>query len=145
MNNARYIRYLNFTRRHFFRKTGIWQVVEKEKGNMIVVAQTIRYRRELKFFDDFSIETRIVCFSDLDKVFYVESRFKDLEGFICAVHYLKYKLVGKDIQSPSVILDTASGKASHMWDVATHGTDTNFIAAWNKANSISSEELNPRM
>ena len=142
MNNSKYIRYLNFTRRYLFRSVGIWDVVYKYKGNLIITSQTIRYRRDLKLFQKFKIFFRIICFNDLEKSFYVESRFLDQGDFICAIHHAKYKLVGgSHMKLPSEILFEADCKK--RWGINSYDNEPEFIKLWNLANDFSSKELNP--
>ena len=145
MNNARYIRILNYTRRRFFSAAGIWKVVRMNKLNIVVQAQTIRYRKELKLFETYSITTRIVSISDdiKETCFYVESTFKNSADFVCAIHYVKYKLVGKKDASirPSSVLKSI-GALNELFN-NEHLIPKGFVKAWEHANSLSSKDLNP--
>jgi len=111
-----------------------------------VTAQSIRYRRELKLFETFQVYTKIINFSDEDKCFYVESRFINSANFVCAVHHLKYKIVGVGMPLISDLLaEAASNSAIGFWDVGLYGkNDNKFVRSWNEANLISSIELNPK-
>ena len=54
-----------FSRTDFAFLSGIFAHVDSVKGAYVVVqASTIRYRRSLKLFDRYTIETRIVSFDE---------------------------------------------------------------------------------
>jgi acyl-CoA thioesterase FadM len=151
MNNARFLRELNFSRRTYFFKYGLWPIVKKQQRNFFVVAQTIRYRRELRVWDKYVIRTKIIGCSDAQDCFFVESRFENRDKFVNAIHYCKYKLVGdkkKDSNSsvdeikPSELL-TKVGIVG-VANVDTKG-NSRFLDSWDEANAISSRELNPRL
>jgi len=145
MNNSRYLRILNYTRRRFCSSAGIWKFVRLNGLNLIVQAQTIRYRKELRLFEQYSVTTKIASISDdlKDCCFYLESSFKNSSGFVCAIHYVKYKLVGNRSSSikPSVILERIGAIKSSVPAVGLN--PEGFVKLWEQANLISSKELNP--
>ncbi|KAJ1430623.1 HotDog domain-containing protein [Ochromonadaceae sp. CCMP2298] len=94
MNNARYVFLLNFTRRKLFNTLGLWSLCRSWGSNMIVKAQSIRYRKELKLGEAFTIRCRILGWHEAQHCFYVETLFLNDVGFVLAVHHLKYVLVG---------------------------------------------------
>lgn len=75
MNNSNYFYQLNFSRRHFMIKMKLFQLLQQLNLNIIVQSQTIRYRKELKLFQPYTIRTRIISWNDRDKSFYLESKF----------------------------------------------------------------------
>lgn len=62
MNNARFIRILDFARIHFYDRTGLYQKLIKANGQLLVGASTIRYRRSLDLFNLYRIETKVSFF-----------------------------------------------------------------------------------
>lgn len=140
MNNARYLRELCFSRRHFFKRLGLWRQLDACKTNAVIAAQTIRYRSEQFLFARFSIQSMIVCYSDAEQCLYLESRFMDkTSGFVAAVHVCKYRLLGK-AGLPSKLLRAAGLPVTDLPD----STDrVPFLAHWAAANTASSEELRP--
>jgi len=101
MNNARYIYYLNFTRRRLFNSLGIWVICNQWETNMVVQAQSIRFRRELVIGQTYDIRTRIVAWHEAQHCFFIESVFISTnkitgDEFINAIHYVKYRLVNKN-------------------------------------------------
>ena len=59
---------------------------------MVVQAQTIRYRKELKRGDRYSIKTEIIACSDRESSFYVQSKFLNHLSSK-AIHHCKYRIV----------------------------------------------------
>lgn len=66
MNNARFLRELDFAKVDFFERTGLFRRMYKDKGHFFVSATTIRYRRFIKLFSRYIITTRVrfTVFSD---------------------------------------------------------------------------------
>lgn len=60
MTNFRYIRELNFARRHFFVSSGLWSYLRQQNLNLIVRTQTIRHRKELRCWQRYVIRTRLL-------------------------------------------------------------------------------------
>jgi acyl-CoA thioesterase FadM len=152
MNNARYLRELNYSRRHFFVSIGLWPLLRRQGLNLIVASQCIRYRKELKLFMEFHIRTRILAWSDVDRCFWVESTF-ERGGFVCAIHHVKYVLVGDKTITPSALLRQAkvslnqqstTGISSIESDLTDDSHLPPFIQAWKTSHDISSKELNPK-
>jgi hypothetical protein len=59
MNNARYIRELDFARFHFYDLSGLYRQVVKMKGNALQGASSIRYRRTIPIFSLYRIDTKV--------------------------------------------------------------------------------------
>lgn len=142
MNNSMYIYELNFARKKLFNALGIWDVMEKHAANMVIQAQTIRYRRELKLWQQYRILSRIVTWDDEKKVFYIESKFVSRsDGFILAIHHAKYKVISSQKCAVSLTPSAILLEANLMYD---SNSQEAFITFWENANDISSKELNPK-
>jgi acyl-CoA thioesterase FadM len=151
MNNARYTRELNFTRRRFFYAIGLWPLAKKSKLNLIVQAHSIRYRRELKCWQQYAVHSRIVCWDEKEKCIYFESKFLDSDGFVCVINFTKYRIVGPkrlsdpDLLNPTVLLqriglvpvDTSADR------LATINQIPEDVRAWIQSQHLSSKALNP--
>ena len=96
VNNAKFVRDLNFTRRRFFVRWGIQRLLNEEKKTMVIQAQTIRYRKELKWGDEYTIRTEIIAVSDFDRSFFLCSKFCDSDNFVLAIHHCKYRIIAAD-------------------------------------------------
>ena len=66
----------------------------------------IRYRKDLKLWHKYSTRTRILCWSKEEQCFYVEVQFENKDGFVCAIHHTKYRIVGpgKDLKGKIYII-----------------------------------------
>ena len=103
MNNSVYIRELNFARRKHFTAVGLWGIMRFHNRNVLVSAQTIRYRREIKLGQDYIIRTKIIGYSDRNSAFWLQAQFEEPDsGFVLAVHILKYKLVSNSPPTEAV-------------------------------------------
>lgn len=61
MNNARYLRELDFARFHYYDRSGIFGAVVKQGGGAVQGASTIRYRRAIPLFTPYKITTKVQC------------------------------------------------------------------------------------
>lgn len=59
MNNARFIRELDFARVDFYERTGLYATATEKGGVIVMGACTIRYRRFIKLFSRFVIESKV--------------------------------------------------------------------------------------
>lgn len=57
MNNARYLRELDFARFHFYGLTGIYGEIKKAGGGAVQGASSVRYRRSIPIFNPYKITT----------------------------------------------------------------------------------------
>jgi len=148
MNNSAYIYELNFSRKKLFSALGLWKVLRTNGFNVIIQSQSIRYRRELKLFQKYSIKSKIITWDDDKSAFFLESRFvSSKDGFILAVHHAKYKLVCFKSDRKAIIdcLPSAVLKAANQIPLHYNNPPpSQFIDTWEAANNISSRELNPR-
>ena len=84
MNNARYLRELDFARFHYYDRSGIFGAVVKQGGGAVQGASTIRYRRAIPIFTPYKITTKLIYWED--KHFYLEHQFISLtDNFVRAV------------------------------------------------------------
>lgn len=59
MNNARYLRELDFARAEFYERTGLYASIKQAGGAVVQGASTIRYRRYIKPYATFVITSRV--------------------------------------------------------------------------------------
>lgn len=59
MNNARYLRELDFAKIDFNERTGLYNEIRKRKGSMVLGATTIRYRRFIRLFSRYYITSKV--------------------------------------------------------------------------------------
>ena len=73
MNNGRYLTIMDLGRLDLVARCGLWRIVWRERLTPVVGTATIRFRRELKCFQSFLVETRIIGWLESTVVF--EQRF----------------------------------------------------------------------
>lgn len=61
MNNARYVRELDFARFHFYERSGIYSKIIGGKGSALQSACTIRYRRPIPLFTTYKVTTKVLA------------------------------------------------------------------------------------
>lgn len=59
MNNARYIRELDFARFNFYGLTGLYEEVRRQHGGAVQGASSVRYRKTIPIFSLYKIETKV--------------------------------------------------------------------------------------
>ncbi len=60
VNNGRYLTLADIARLHWFVRTGVWEAARRQKAIPIVGDALAKFRRDLKAFDVFDIETRML-------------------------------------------------------------------------------------
>lgn len=77
MNNGRYLTIMDLGRLDMMLASGLWRAVLRHKWTPIASAAKIRYRRELRPFQRFSLETRLVAWAGdnvvMEQLFVIES------------------------------------------------------------------------
>jgi acyl-CoA thioesterase FadM len=68
MNNGRYLTLMDLGRIDFMVRSGLWRAVRKNSWTPIASAIAIRYRRELRPFATFRLETRLVSWAQASVV-----------------------------------------------------------------------------
>lgn len=64
MNNGRYLTLMDLGRMDLLLRGGLWRAVLANKWTPVLSAASIRYRRELRLFRRFRLDSRIVAWSD---------------------------------------------------------------------------------
>lgn len=60
MNNARFIRELDFARADFYERTGLYKCVKSKGGTVAMGATTVRYRRFIRLFHRYMITSKVI-------------------------------------------------------------------------------------
>jgi acyl-CoA thioesterase FadM len=81
MNNGRYLTLMDLGRLDVLIRSGLWRALVQNKWTPIASAITIRFRRELRPFQKFRIETRLLCWDAtlivMEQVFMIEGGARD--------------------------------------------------------------------
>jgi acyl-CoA thioesterase FadM len=68
MNNGRYWTLMDLGRTDLMLRTGLWRAWLKHGWMPVITAGKIRFRRELKFWTPFTLETRVLCWAETSLV-----------------------------------------------------------------------------
>lgn len=63
MNNGRYLGIMDLGRLDLIVRSGLWRAVLRNRWTPVLDAAVVRYRRELRAFRRFRLETRILCWT----------------------------------------------------------------------------------
>lgn len=145
MNNAKFLRVLNYSRRSFWQRNGVWRhcLRRAPRANMVVTASTIRYRREIRCWQRFAVVSRLVQWDG--QCFYVESRLESLaqvegmEPFVLAVSFVKYRVLSDDKLRPDQLLQAVDPERVP----AQSPVATPDLQAWQAYDRASSAALRP--
>ncbi|GBP04297.1 Protein THEM6 [Eumeta japonica] len=98
MNNARYVRELDFARFHFYDRTGIYENITKVNGHALQGASSIRYRRTIPIFTAYKVETKLAYWDE--KTLFIEQKFITLnDGFVRAIVLSRQNLLNVDAET----------------------------------------------
>ncbi len=78
MNNGRYWTLMDLGRVDLVLRSGLWKVVLRRRWTPVVSAAEIRFRRELRAFQRFSLETRILGWTETHMI--MEHRMTTADG-----------------------------------------------------------------
>ncbi|XP_062549391.1 protein THEM6 [Armigeres subalbatus] len=92
MNNARYLREVDFARVDFYERTLLYRTIRSKGGSVVQGATTIRYRRFIRPFTRFRISSRIVYWDN--QSIFMEHRFIGLgDGFIHCIALCRQRVI----------------------------------------------------
>ena len=104
MNNARYLRELDFARFHYYDRSGIYSAIVKKGGGAVQGASSTRYRRAIPIFTPFKVVTKLIYWED--RHFYLEHQFISLtDNFVRAVILSKQTVTGSNISVSEIIAE----------------------------------------
>ncbi|XP_076276436.1 protein THEM6 isoform X1 [Lasioglossum baleicum] len=100
MNNARYLRELDFARADFYERTSLYREICSQGTGVVQGAATIRYRRFVKPLSIFKITSKIIYWDE--RSVFMEHRFiTPNDGFIRAIAICRQRLL--DCSAEAVI------------------------------------------
>uniref|UniRef100_A0A182IQ57 Protein THEM6 n=1 Tax=Anopheles atroparvus TaxID=41427 RepID=A0A182IQ57_ANOAO len=92
MNNARYLREIDFARVDFYERTSLYRTIRSKGGSVVQGATTIRYRRFIRPFTRFTITSRIVYWDN--QSIFMEHRFVGgTDGFIHCIALCRQRVM----------------------------------------------------
>lgn len=133
MNNARYLRELDFARVDFYERTGLYKKIRQKGGAVVQGACTIRYRRFVRPFSVFKITSKIIYWDS--KAVYMEHRFiTPKDDFVRAIAICQQRVIScnaDDIMKELLGVEAGIQKPDIPLEVAK----------WIECNEISSANL----
>ncbi|XP_014281475.1 protein THEM6 [Halyomorpha halys] len=131
MNNARFVRDLDFARFHFYDRSGLYDEMVKRRSDTLQAATNIRYRRVIPIFTFYKIVTQVIYWDE--KSIYVEQKFITNDGFIRAIVLSKQTMIKANVEDVMQSLN-AGPKPEIPRD----------LDLWLQSMEISSEKLRPK-
>ncbi|GIQ82380.1 hypothetical protein KIPB_003506 [Kipferlia bialata] len=120
MNNSRYFLSMELARNDFIARSGIWHSMVKGRVVPLIAGTHMQYRREIKLFQDYKIDTHVAYWDD--KWLYLHQQFRTSEGTPCASAMLRIAATqNKRRVSPKVLIGHA------IADMAMHNPQTRLI------------------
>ncbi|XP_059058435.1 protein THEM6-like [Achroia grisella] len=136
MNNARYLRELDFARADFYERTGLYANIKAAGGAVVQAAATIRYRRYLKPFTRFTITSKAIYWDE--KTVFMEHEFIGPGGFVHAVAVCRQRVIDTSAAAiADLLLQLHCAGACH----APIGKMPPELELWVQSNELSSAKL----
>lgn len=92
MNNGKYLSIMDLARVDLMVRSGLLRILEKNGFYPVVVAETIKFKKSLKLFTRFEIETRVLGWDE--KAFLLEQKFLQKDETI-AVAFVRARFLRK--------------------------------------------------
>ncbi|NKD87244.1 thioesterase [Haematospirillum sp. 15-248] len=87
MNNAHYAAVMDLGRIDLMVRCGMWKLILKNRLQAMVGAQMLRYRKGLRPFQPFQLETRLVCWDE--RWLWIEQKFVTRKGVVACIAMVK--------------------------------------------------------
>lgn len=91
MNNARYLREVDLARIDFYIRSRLYEVVRSQKGQILLGAANVRFRRYIGLFQTFKLSTKIIFWNE--ESIFIEHKFIGKNGFIHCTLLCQQRLV----------------------------------------------------
>ncbi|XP_037937240.1 protein THEM6 [Teleopsis dalmanni] len=95
MNNARYLRELDFARFSFYAINDMFKTFSKFGGVPVQGATNIRYRRAISIFNLYKVHTKLIWWDE--KALYLEHKFVTFDGFVRAIAISKQSIANSNV------------------------------------------------
>ncbi|WP_434927564.1 thioesterase family protein [Shewanella sp. HL-SH8] len=104
LTNSRYPAFMDLARTYMIADMGLMKKFLKMKWMPIVNASEFTYIRDIKPFEKFEVETKVVGWDE--KYFYIEQRFVTARGLHCIVHVRGVFICkGKQVPIDTLVLE----------------------------------------
>ena len=101
MNNGRYLTLMDFGRLDILVRTPLWKMVVRNGWTPVVSSSLVRFRRELKLFEPFVLESFITSWSEKTVIFEQRLRFTSgaRKGAIAASAFVRAGIYNRKTRS----------------------------------------------
>ncbi|CAB0016872.1 unnamed protein product [Nesidiocoris tenuis] len=130
MNNARYVRDLDFARFHFYDRTGLYDEMVKRKTDAVQAATNVRYRRVIPIFTFYKVTTKVIYWDE--RSIYLEQKFITSDNFVRTAILSKATMHKPIVEEVMVVLK-AGPKPEPLED----------LKLWMDSMEVSSKRLRP--
>lgn len=93
LNNGRYLTLMDLGRIDYVMRSGLWRPLWEQRWSPIISTAAIRFRRELRPFEGFRIETRLIAWTDttavMEQVFVSDRSRVAARAFVKAGFYAR--------------------------------------------------------
>lgn len=138
MNNARFLRELDFARADFYQRTGLYTAIQAKGGAVVQGAATIRYRKFVRLCSMYTIVSRIIYWEGPS--IYMEHRFMSPgDDFVLAIAIGKQRLL--KVESEDLMREIMSGEKCPESGGQAKPELPLDLAKWIESNEISSANL----
>ncbi|XP_037936500.1 protein THEM6 [Teleopsis dalmanni] len=111
MNNARYLRELDFARVDFYERTNLYRTIVAKGGSVYQGAATIRYRRFIRPFHRFHIKSSIVYW-DNESVFMEHKFLRPSDQFVHCIAICRQRII--DCSAEDVMAELLAPKTAQI-------------------------------
>ncbi|KAF6199572.1 hypothetical protein GE061_007598 [Apolygus lucorum] len=97
MNNARFLREIDFARADFYQRTGLYGAIRSKGGSVCQGSSTIRYRKFIPLFSIYHIQSKVIYWDSSN--IYMEHRFiSPGDEFVRAIAICKQRVLNVDVE-----------------------------------------------
>ncbi len=128
MNNGVFLTILDLARYDHGKRTGIWNKWKKLGWYPVVVAENITFRKSLELWQEFTLESKVIGWTD--EAFYFEQRFVvKHQIYARAVVRIRFLKRSRGIVTPQELLEVTpwTGPVPKLPE---------WVAAWSKSSSL---------
>ncbi|KAH8387005.1 hypothetical protein KR093_004030 [Drosophila rubida] len=119
MNNARYFRELDFARVDFYERTQLYRTIRRLGGSVFQGAATIRYRRFIRPFHRFQINSRIIYWDE--QSLFMEHRFvRPADKFVHCIVICRQRVIDVAMEAVMAELLAKSSTTATQLQASRH-------------------------
>lgn len=117
VNNGVYFSFMDFGRWNMIFRTGIYDLSKKKGWYSVVAGETIKFKRSLKLWDQFTIKTRVIGHDE--KYFFIRQQFyKQSELMATGLVKVRFlKLKGGTVPTAEVLVEFKENLNNDLYEL----------------------------